>query len=128
MVPRLPPAPACPLSAPPAPPASLACRQPWSHHPSPRLPSPFLCAAEEEANAYFQRVYAGEISVEGLVGVLRGFKNSTLGREQEVFACMVHNLFDEYRFFPKYPDKELHTTGGGAGGGRVLGAVVLCFA
>ena len=35
--------------------------------------------------------------------VLRGFKNSTLGREQEVFACMVHNLFDEYRFFPKYP-------------------------
>lgn len=43
--------------------------------------------------------------------VLKGFKNSTLGREQEVFACMVHNLFDEYRFFPKYPDKELHTTG-----------------
>ncbi len=23
---------------------------------------------------------------------------------------MIHNLFDEYRFFPKYPDKELHTT------------------
>lgn len=43
--------------------------------------------------------------------VLKGFKNSTLGREQEVFACMVHNLFDEYRFFPKYPDKELATTG-----------------
>jgi hypothetical protein len=43
--------------------------------------------------------------------VLKGFKNSTLGREQEVFACMVHNLFDEYRFFPKYPDRELHTTG-----------------
>lgn len=65
---------------------------------------------EEEANAYFQRVYAGEITVEALVEVLKGFKNSTLGREQEVFACMVHNLFDEYRFFPKYPDKELHTT------------------
>ena len=45
--------------------------------------------------------------------VLKGFKNSTLGREQEVFACMVHNLFDEYRFFPKYPDKELATTGEG---------------
>lgn len=24
---------------------------------------------------------------------------------------MVHNLFDEYRFFHKYPDKELTTTG-----------------
>jgi CCR4-NOT transcription complex subunit 1 len=52
------------------------------------------------------------MGVEGLVSLLRGFKNSTLGREQEVFACMVHNLFDEYRFFPKYPDRELHTTGG----------------
>lgn len=27
------------------------------------------CGAEEEANAYFQRVYAGEISVESLVEV-----------------------------------------------------------
>jgi CCR4-NOT transcription complex subunit 1 len=24
---------------------------------------------------------------------------------------MIHNLFDEYRFFPKYPDKELRVTG-----------------
>jgi CCR4-NOT transcription complex subunit 1 len=23
---------------------------------------------------------------------------------------MVHNLFDEYRFFPNYPDPELDTT------------------
>lgn len=29
---------------------------------------------------------------------------------QEVFACMLRNLFEEYRFFPQYPDKELHTT------------------
>ena len=25
-------------------------------------------------------------------------------------ACMIHNLFDEYRFFAKYPDKELSIT------------------
>jgi CCR4-NOT transcription complex subunit 1 len=65
---------------------------------------------EEEANATFQRVYSGDLSVDALVAALRGYKNSTLGREQEVFACMVHNLFDEFRFFPRYPDKELHTT------------------
>jgi CCR4-NOT transcription complex subunit 1 len=23
---------------------------------------------------------------------------------------MIHNLFDEYRFFPKYPEKELQVT------------------
>ena len=22
-----------------------------------------------------------------------------------MLGCMVHNLFDEYRFFPKYPEK-----------------------
>lgn len=42
----------------PAPPAHAALH-----------PHPLTCAAEEEANAYFQRVYAGEISVESLVEV-----------------------------------------------------------
>lgn len=29
---------------------------------------------------------------------------------QEVFKCMLKNLFEEYKFFPQYPDKELHIT------------------
>lgn len=29
---------------------------------------------------------------------------------QDVFNCMIRNLFEEYRFFPQYPDKELITT------------------
>lgn len=29
---------------------------------------------------------------------------------QDVFACMIKNLFEEYRFFPQYPEKELYTT------------------
>ena len=29
---------------------------------------------------------------------------------QDIFLCMLRNLFEEYRFFPQYPDKELHTT------------------
>ncbi len=29
---------------------------------------------------------------------------------QEVFQCLLRNLFEEYRFFPQYPDKELHIT------------------
>jgi CCR4-NOT transcription complex subunit 1 len=36
--------------------------------------------------------------------------NSADQREQEISACMLHNLFDEYRFFHKYPEKELRTT------------------
>lgn len=70
----------------------------------------FASDIEEEANAYFQKIYSGEMKVDHIVTILKDFKNSTVGREQEVFACMIHNLFDEYRFFPKYPDKELFTT------------------
>merc|ERR1719337_226335 len=42
--------------------------------------------------------------------MLKGFQQSTAERVQQVYACMVHNLFDEYRYFPKYPDKPLRTT------------------
>jgi CCR4-NOT transcription complex subunit 1 len=24
-----------------------------------------------------------------------------------IFNCMIANLFEEYKFFPKYPDKQL---------------------
>jgi len=66
---------------------------------------------EEETNAYFQRIYNSQQSIEEVVQMLQKFKSSAKVREQQIFACMVHNLFDEYRFFPKYPDKELCITG-----------------
>lgn len=28
-------------------------------------------------------------------------------REQSIFECMIANLFEEYRFFPKYPERQL---------------------
>lgn len=66
---------------------------------------------DEEANSYFQKIYTSEISIPDVITLLKRFKASTEKREQEVFRCMIHNLFDEYRFFHKYPDKELHITG-----------------
>lgn len=51
------------------------------------------------------------MSLDDIINLLKRFKASTVQREQDVFACMIHNLFDEYRFFPKYPDKELQITG-----------------
>ncbi len=40
-----------------------------------------------------------------VVDKLRGFRHSADPREQMVFRCMIHNLFDEYQFFHNYPDK-----------------------
>jgi len=30
-----------------------------------------------------------------------------LSRELSIFNCMISNLFEEYKFFPKYPDAQL---------------------
>lgn len=66
---------------------------------------------EEAANAYFQKIYASEESAREVVDMLKRFKTSGSSRENDIFACMIHNLFDEYRFFSKYPEKELRITG-----------------
>eukprot|EP00339_Tiarina_fusa_P012692 CAMPEP_0117063692 /NCGR_PEP_ID=MMETSP0472-20121206/44463_1 /TAXON_ID=693140 ORGANISM="Tiarina fusus, Strain LIS" /NCGR_SAMPLE_ID=MMETSP0472 /ASSEMBLY_ACC=CAM_ASM_000603 /LENGTH=2289 /DNA_ID=CAMNT_0004783497 /DNA_START=52 /DNA_END=6922 /DNA_ORIENTATION=+ len=66
---------------------------------------------EEMATAYFQKIYTSEQSIGEVVEMLKRFKTSGNSKENEIFACMVHNLFDEYRFFSKYPEKELRITG-----------------
>ncbi|KNC49335.1 CCR4-NOT transcription complex subunit 1 [Thecamonas trahens ATCC 50062] len=66
---------------------------------------------EAEVNATFQRIYKGQLSIDAVVAMLQNYKTSGVTREHEIFACMIHSLFDEYRFFPRYPDKELQTTG-----------------
>ncbi|KAG7349528.1 CCR4-Not complex component, Not1 [Nitzschia inconspicua] len=66
---------------------------------------------EEMATAYFQKIYTSEQSIGEVVEMLKRFKTSGNTKENEIFACMVHNLFDEYRFFSKYPEKELRITG-----------------
>lgn len=45
---------------------------------------------------------------------LRRFENSIknvlhFDREQSIFECMIANLFEVYKFFPKYPEKQLKT-------------------
>ena len=70
----------------------------------------FPADVEAEANANFQRLYSGTRTAEQTAEMLARFRASRDARERDVFGCMVHNLFDEYRFFSKYPDKELRVT------------------
>lgn len=69
---------------------------------------------EDEANGYFQRIYNHSphptLSIDEVLDMLQRFKESSNEREREVQQCMVRNLFEEYRFFPQYPDKELQIT------------------
>jgi CCR4-NOT transcription complex subunit 1 len=52
-----------------------------------------------------QKIYGGQLAIPAVVDMLASFRDSGDDKEQQVFSCMVHNLFDEYQFFTKYPDK-----------------------
>uniref|UniRef100_A0A1I7X8P1 CCR4-NOT transcription complex subunit 1 n=1 Tax=Heterorhabditis bacteriophora TaxID=37862 RepID=A0A1I7X8P1_HETBA len=67
---------------------------------------------QDEANSYFEQIYSptGQLTVSDLISRLKGFKNSQNIRDQKVLACVVKNLFEEYRFFHEYPERELRTT------------------
>ncbi|KAF9585097.1 hypothetical protein BGW38_003916, partial [Lunasporangiospora selenospora] len=70
----------------------------------------FSAEVEETSNDYYKRIYRGDITIPEIVVLLQRFKNSTDAREQDIYACMIHNLFDEYRFFSTYREKELSIT------------------
>ncbi|XP_040995071.1 CCR4-NOT transcription complex subunit 1-like isoform X1 [Juglans microcarpa x Juglans regia] len=62
---------------------------------------------ESEANSYFHQMFSGQLTIDAMVQMLAQFKESSVTREQSIFECMVANLFEEYRFFPKYPERQL---------------------
>uniref|UniRef100_A0A1D1XGX4 CCR4-NOT transcription complex subunit 1 n=1 Tax=Anthurium amnicola TaxID=1678845 RepID=A0A1D1XGX4_9ARAE len=62
---------------------------------------------ETEANSYFHQMFSEQLSVDTMVQTLARFKESSDRREQLIFECMIGNLFEEYKFFPKYPDRQL---------------------
>lgn len=66
---------------------------------------------DEAANKYYQQLYSNEISILEFLNLVKRLKSSLLKHENEIFDCMINNLFDEFRFFNKYPEKELKITG-----------------
>ncbi|KAK4801597.1 hypothetical protein SAY86_022084 [Trapa natans] len=62
---------------------------------------------EFEANSYFQKMFSGQLTVDSMVQTLARFKESSVKREKSICDCMIGNLFEEYRFFPKYPERQL---------------------
>jgi CCR4-NOT transcription complex subunit 1 len=62
-------------------------------------------------DSYYQKMYNSNLTVPEVIEMLQRFKTSQVPREQDIFACMLKNLFDECRFFHEYPEKELRFTG-----------------
>lgn len=70
----------------------------------------FSGEVEREMKLYYQQMYEQQIEIRDIITMLQRLKQSSDPHHQDVFACMVHSLFDEYRFFPEYPLSALATT------------------
>lgn len=71
----------------------------------------FTRDVDEKANAYFQAIYNKSMSVDKLLELLKQFKDSSVKKDRDLFVCMLRNMFEEYKFFPQFPEKELQITG-----------------
>ncbi|CAO1632939.1 unnamed protein product [Parajaminaea phylloscopi] len=70
----------------------------------------FAQEIHDECDETFGRMYKQELSVEDVVAVLQRLKSSERPEDNELFACMVHTLFDEQRWIRSYPPTELRLT------------------
>jgi CCR4-NOT transcription complex subunit 1 len=76
---------------------------------------------EAEVDDIYHKMYneGDSIPVETVVSYLSTWRYSDDSRRQEVYACMLYTLFDEYKFFHTYPPRELALTG------KLFGALIL---
>lgn len=66
---------------------------------------------EAEVDNIYKQMYDTATSIDDVINMLQRFKISTNSRDHELFSCMLHFLFDEYRFFQSdYPTRELGLT------------------
>lgn len=70
----------------------------------------FTPAVEQEMKQFYGKMYEQELPINNVIMQLQQLRDSDDPEELDLFACMVHSLFDEYRFFPEYPLNALATT------------------
>lgn len=67
-------------------------------------------AANAKMEEHYKKMYSDEIQVRDVVQILERYKRSRDPLDQDIFACMIHGLFDEYAHYVDYPLEALATT------------------
>jgi CCR4-NOT transcription complex subunit 1 len=67
-------------------------------------------AANAKMEEHYKKMYGDEIQVRNVVDILERYKRSRDPLDQDIFACMIHGLFDEYAHYVDYPLEALATT------------------
>ncbi|KAK6594247.1 hypothetical protein QC760_010064 [Botrytis cinerea] len=66
--------------------------------------------AQHMMEQHYKQMYSQELKVRQIVDALAGYKSARDPYQQDVFACMIHGLFDEYTLYSTYPLEALATT------------------
>ena len=66
--------------------------------------------ADADMQELYKRLYNGNLEVRNLIEILQACKTSDEPHQKELFACMIHGLFDEFTCFHEYPLEPLATT------------------
>ena len=67
-------------------------------------------SADTKMQELYKQMYSGAKEVEDIIPILQSYKTSDDPDEKDLFACMVHGLFEEYSCFRDYPLPPLATT------------------
>jgi CCR4-NOT transcription complex subunit 1 len=73
---------------------------------------------EQAANSFFTKIFDSVMSIDQAIDILKELKASKQPKDQTLFACIIHNLFDEYQFFEQYPPEQLTKVA------RLFGAII----
>ncbi|GJJ12464.1 hypothetical protein Clacol_006706 [Clathrus columnatus] len=72
----------------------------------------YSAEVENEVENIYKQMYDENITIDQVIQMLRRTKESNNPHDHEIFSCMIHFLFDEYKFFQSsYPARELAMTG-----------------
>ncbi|KAF4235881.1 hypothetical protein CNMCM6805_007816 [Aspergillus fumigatiaffinis] len=67
-------------------------------------------AIDKQMQELFGKMYHEELSLREILELMRRYKTSRDPAEQDLFACMVHGLIDEYHCYHEYPLEALTKT------------------
>lgn len=70
----------------------------------------FSQGTDADMQELYKRMYNSELQVRDIIETLQEYKSSNDRGKRDLFACMVHGLFDEYGCFRDYPLPPLATT------------------
>ena len=67
-------------------------------------------AADVEMQQLYKQMYSGELSIDHILQYLGECKASNAAAKVDLFACMIHGLYDEFSCFSEYPLEPLAIT------------------